>query len=295
MRNTSLRSLILLFALGITWGSGYSIAKYATTNGISPLAYAFWQSLGPAILVSVVALLIHRRWILSLSYWRYYLVCGLLGIAIPNTNMYFTAAHLPAGLLAIIVNIAPILTYIIALFVKQEKFHLLRMSGVVCGMLGILCILLPQVVMPTKHEFFWLLQTLLSPLCFSLCAVFIAKYYPPHEDSLSLAAGMLICSSILLAPLVFSHHVFYWLKPWASFPDTMVMVEIILSSLGYVLMFLLLKHAGPVYYSLVAGVVVITGIFWGGKIFHEVLSFWEALAMGLIFLGISLVSTENAA
>ncbi len=292
MSHKNFISLILLFTLGITWGSGYSIAKYATTNGVNPLAYAFWQSLGPAILMLLIGFMRRSIGKITWTHWRYFLISGLLGIAIPNTNMYFAAAHLPAGLLAVVVNTAPILTYPIALLAKQERFQGLRMAGVICGVTGIFCILLPQARLPDSSEFIWLLQTLLSPLCFSLCAVFIARYYPPQEDALTLAAGMLMCSSIFLTPFVISEHAFYVLHPFTHFPDAMVMLEILLSSLGYVLMFLLLKHAGPVFYSLVGGIVVITGIFWGGKIFHEVLSFWEVIAMGLIFLGISLVSAR---
>ena len=293
MHIKNVSALLLLFLLGITWGSGYVIAKYATTNGISPMAYAFWQSLGPAIIVTVLSCLIHRRWPLHRRYTTYYVMCGLLGIAIPNTNMYFTAAHLPASLLAVLINVAPILTYPIALLARQEKFCVSRMLGVVCGVGGIMCVLLPKMGMPESNQIVWILQALFSPVCFSCCAVYIAKYAPHDVDSLSLASGMLIVSSILLLPLVYSQHALIMLHPFQQFPDLMVVVEILLSSLGYVVMFLLLRRSGAVFYSLVAGVVVLTGIFWGGIIFHERLSFWEIIAMGLIFLGINLVSRQS--
>jgi len=48
--------LSLLILLGVLWGSGYSLARYATTHGVAPLGYAFWQSLGPALLLSLYIL-----------------------------------------------------------------------------------------------------------------------------------------------------------------------------------------------------------------------------------------------
>lgn len=283
-------ALGLLLSLGMTWGSGYAIAKYATQNGITPLGYAFWQSLGPAIVMVLITLGTRDRFGWSWQHWRYYLTCGLLGIAIPNTNMYSVAPLLPVGLLAVLVNTAPILTYVLALVCRIEAFYQWRLVGVVCGISGIFCVLWPQMALSNAAMSWHIVQAMLSPLCFALCAVFIKRYYPANSSAMSLAAGMLVCSAVILAPLVFAKHAFYPLFPLKSLADVLLLVEIGLSSLGYVIMFKLLKQAGPVYYSLVSAVVVLTSLFWGGKIFKEHLQLNELLAIALIFLGVGLVT-----
>src|SRR5579863_9025259 len=96
--------LALLLLLGMIWGTGYSIARFAMTHGVNPLGYSFWQSVGPALLIGLLAYRRKHDITLSTAHYRYYFICGLTGIAIPNTNMYFAAPHLPAGLLAVIVN-----------------------------------------------------------------------------------------------------------------------------------------------------------------------------------------------
>lgn len=48
----TLKAVALLIILGIIWGSGYSLAKFAMTNGVSPLGYSLWQSLGPAVILA---------------------------------------------------------------------------------------------------------------------------------------------------------------------------------------------------------------------------------------------------
>lgn len=286
----AVKALVLLVVLGTTWGSGFAIAKYAMQNGITPLGYTFWQSLGPCVLVSLVVLFSRDRWHFSWQHWRYYLACGLFGIAIPNTNMYFVAPHLPVGLLAVLVNTAPILTYGLALMFRLEVFSRWRFLGVLCGLSGIFCVLWPQMRLPTLAMAAYIAQALLSPLCFAFCAVFIKRYYPAKSSALSLAAGMLLCSVLLLLPLVSWQQAFYSLWPLNTLANQLLLVEIVLSSLGYVIMFTLLKHAGPVYYSLVSAVVVLTSLFWGGRVFAERLQLHEMVAIALIFGGIALIT-----
>jgi drug/metabolite transporter (DMT)-like permease len=284
--------LTLLILLGVVWGSGYVIAKFAMTHGVPPLGYSFWQSLGPAILLSIIALLYTRTIPVSRSHLIYYAICGLVGITLPNTNMYFAAPHLPSGILALIVNTVPMFTYALALLVGQEKFCKWRMLGVFCTLGGILFIILPKASLPTPAMIPWILMTLITPFLFAVCVIYVNARRPTGTSSLSLAAGMLLASTLMLSPSVlFSHH-FYPLWPPFSLADWAIILEIILSSVGYVLLFILLRLAGPVYYSLVGGVVVLTGLFWGWFIFNEQLNIWLMMAIALLFIGIGLVSLK---
>ena len=95
--------ILLLVVLGIIWGSGPVINKYAISQGVTPVGYSFWQFIGPAILLSIIA---YCMGVMKLSrkHIPYYIVCGALGIAIPNTILHICAIHLPAGILPIIVS-----------------------------------------------------------------------------------------------------------------------------------------------------------------------------------------------
>lgn len=282
-------AIFLLVLLGIIWGSGYSIAHYAMTHGVPPLGYSFWQSLGPAIVLLILCLIKEGRLAIAPRYIRYYLIAGLLGIVLPNTNMYFAAAHLPAGILAVIVNTVPIMMYPLALAARQEKFQWGRLLGVLVGVIGIFMIVGGKWSTPNVHTMKWALITLLSPLFFATCALYSVHDRPEKSSSLALATGMLICSAVVLTPLVIDTHEFYPLNS-LSLPNLAVMLEIVLSSIGYVILFQLLKIAGAVYYSLVGGVVAITGLFWGWLLFSETLHPWTLIAAFLIISAIIIVS-----
>jgi drug/metabolite transporter (DMT)-like permease len=221
------------------------------------------------------------------------MVCGLIGIALPNTNMYYAAARLPAGLLALLVNTVPIIIYPIALMAKQEKFDPKRLLGLFCAIAGIFCLILPKASFPDAHAALWVLMALLTPLCFALFAVFINPHRPTDSNSLSIAAGMMLVASVLVAPLVFRTHQFYPLHWPFSIPSWIILLEMVLSSLGYVLFLWLLKVAGPVYYSLVDGVVAVTGLLWGIALFNERFNGWHAVAVVLIFSGIAFMTLRQ--
>ncbi|MFT3742348.1 MAG: DMT family transporter [Gammaproteobacteria bacterium] len=299
----TLLPLSILFSLGITWGSGYAIARFATTHGVHPIGYTFWQSLGPAVLLSLFCLF--KRRISGLAArapklvptqkiehlhtpYKFYALCGLLGIAVPNTIMYYAAAHLPASLLALVINTVPMMIYPLALLAKQESFNFRRFLALVITIVGLACLVVPNAHF-SGQQAKWILIALLTPLCFALFANFVNPRRPANSQPLNLAAGMMIFSTLWLLPVVFSTHSFYSLWP-LTLPGWVIILEMILSSLGYVLLFKLLTLAGPVYYSLVDGVVAITGLLWGVLLFQERFNVWQSIAVCCILGGIGLMS-----
>lgn len=289
-----LLGFIILILLGFIWGTGYSLARFAMTNEVPALGYSFWQSLGPAFIITLILLAKGGpKDKLSVSTARFYLICGLTGIAIPNTSMYFAAPHLPASILAMIVNTVPIIAYPLALFTRLETFNWQRMLGIGLACCGLMLIILPQSSLPSPDMVPWVLSTLITPFSFAFCSIYIARYKPQGSDTLTLTTGMLIASSMLLIPLVaLTHNFYYFHFPFAP-ADWVIVLEIILSSMGYLLFFQLIKVAGPVYYSLVDTIVVLTGLFWGYLIFGEQLNQWTAMAVCLIVIALLLVTRQQ--
>jgi drug/metabolite transporter (DMT)-like permease len=287
----SIVALLLLIILGFIWGSGYTLARYCTTHGVSPLGYALWQSLGPALVLVILIAIFRISWPLSWQHLRFYFICGLVGIALPNTNIYFASPHLPAGMLAVIVNTVPILTYVLAFIFRQERFYYSRFLGVILGMLGLFLI-----VQMNFHEVKatpWIFLALLTPLCFAFTATYIARQERPEVHAFVAAASMMLFSSLLLLPAVLVKNDFYGLHWPLILPDQAIVLEIILSSIGYLMMFQILKMAGAVYYSFVSCIVALTGLFWGWLVFGETLSIRSAFAVGLILLALLLITMNQ--
>jgi len=287
----TIKAVLLLILLGFIWGSGYSLAKYAMTNGVPPLGYAFWQSLGPALLLTFFCLVTKKTAMLKMTYWPYFLTCGLVGIATPNTNMYFIASHIPAGLLAVLVNTVPLLVYPLALLSGQEKLDRWRFLALLVGVTGILLIVGISIAGLYSG---WTLLAMLTPVGFALCSLYIGARQPHEINSIEAASGMLLAASLVLVPLVISQHAFYSLSGPFTLVKQIIILEIILSSLGYLLFFILIRIAGPVFYSLTGGIVALTGLFWGYVVFNETPTSIQSMAVALVIFALFLLSWRQS-
>lgn len=287
----NLLALLILLTLGFIWGSGYTLAKYATTHGVPPLGYAFWQALGPAVLLSVACAINKTNPLLRRSNWFYFFICGLIGIAIPNTNMYFIAEHIPAGLLAVLVNTVPLMVYPLALIMGQESLDGWRGFALLLGMGGVFLIITPSTEQLLSG---WTLLALLSPLSFALTSLYIAAKQPPSLNTVQAASGMLVAACLLLTPLVIHQHSFYPLTAPFTLAKQVVLLEIVLSSIGYLLFFQLIRLAGPVFYSLTGGIVALTGLFWGFVIFGEKPKALQNVAIFFIISALFLLSWRQS-
>lgn len=216
----------------------------------------------------------------------FFVVLGLMGIALPNSIIYFSTSHLPSSVVAVVVNTVPIFTFILALFARTERFGWQRCLAVMLCVLGLLTLVGLPSVLPQS---IWLMIVLLAPLCFASAAVVTDRFRPAGLRSQQLAVGMLWVAWLGVLPMALLTRQFYWPQhPW-HLRDAVIGTEILLSSLGYVVFFRLLKVAGAVYYSLVGGVVAIMGVLWGWLWLHEKFTVTSLLGIALIIASVLLV------
>lgn len=292
VKSTRLLPLLMLLMLGMLWGTGYTIARYVITHGVPAVSYSFWEALGPAVLLSALLLRPGQPPLsrISSTHLRYYLTAGLTGIAIPNTCMYFAAGHLPAGLLAVTVNTVPVFAWPLALMSGLESFSFTRLAGLTLAVTGLFFILIPRAVLPASGNWIWFLPALITPFSFAFCAVHITKRRPLGTGPVTVAAGMLLAAALMLVPLVLMTGGLY-LPEWPlKMPDIFIILEMVLSALGYILFFELLRIAGPVYYSLVDTTVALTGLVSGYYFFGEKITPAAACGIVLILAGVLAVT-----
>lgn len=279
----------LLIILGVDWASGYAIAGYCMTHGVNPYGYAFWQSFGPFVLLLLIQIVRRDLWI-EKSGAVYALLCGIFGIVIPNLLIYFAAQHIPSGLLTVLANISPIFTYPLALLFRDEKFSLLRMGLIALGLCGVALIILPA-----QHDLLvelgngWLYVALLIPLSYAFSAVYLSRFHPGTGSVLNYALWMLMVSTLCVSILAVINRGYYEL----SFADTnslLIVVEIVLSTIGYVLLFFIMRLVGAVYYSLVNAVAAITGVVYGYFLFGQHFSLMTIVAIVIILIAILILT-----
>ncbi len=286
---------LLLLLLGSMWGASFSVSKFSIQGGVPVLGYAAWQAAGSALVLMLILRLRGAEMPRGLRVWRYSIISGLVGISIPNLIFFSVISHMPAGLMAVIVTTAPIITYALALTIRIEGLSWLRGSGIALGFVGALVIVLPSDSLPEDVDLLWVLLGFLTPAFYALSTLYAGQRRPPGASSGALACGMLMSAGVAQTLIMVTFDPIYVpLPPW-GLPELAILVQIAISASAYVIYFHILQLTGPVYVSQVGYIVTVTGILWGMAIFGEQLSYWVFAGTALIMLGFSLVNAKRGA
>jgi drug/metabolite transporter (DMT)-like permease len=283
---------ILLLA-GASWGATYSLAKIAAESGAHPLGIALWQGIVGAAILAVTETLRRRRLPLDRGHLRFYLLCGLLGTAIPSTLYYYAAPHLPAGVLAITLGLTPLITFVGAVALRVDRYATRRLLGVALGVVAVLMIALPETSLPERAAAIWIVAALAAALSYATENLLIAKIRPPRTESLTLLLGMMLVAMLALLPLVLATKSFAPLGwPWGAVEWSIVGMAAI-NVFSYWLFIYLVTATGPIFATQMAYLVMVSGVLWGMLIFEESHSAWIWGALAVMLVGLSLVGQKS--
>ena len=290
-----LAPIALLLGLGTMWGASFSLAKIATMAGAHPLGLLLWQAAGAAVIVLSVGVARRRLRGLARRNLGYFVSCCLMTIGVPSGAVYWAAPNLPAGVLAMLVATAPMITYGVALLARMEGFRALRVAGVVLGFAAVILIVGPRGSLPSPGMAVWIALGMAAPIGYGVSNVYIAYFRPPAADSIALAAGTLIATAALVAPVVAATGTGFGVGPPWDAVDVAVLALPTITGLAHVVLFELIRTAGPVFFSLVNYFTTASGVVWGMLLFGERHSPWIWAALVLMFGALALVNARPAA
>ena len=286
-------ALVLLLLLGTIRGGATSISKFVSINQIEPFGYAFWQSFVAALVLTLMGL---RQTgtlpSIRLQDAKFYLVCGLVGTALPNSVFFEAVSHIAAGTMAVLLTFVPILIYLLVVMIRQETVDVWRLGGILLGLAGALMIAVQRVdgaLTLDGHVLF----AMLCPLGYAIMGVYVGRAPLQGVHPIHLAAGTHIVAFTFLLPVSLASGQFH--PFWQDFglPQKMMLFHGILAGISYSLFFRIVELAGAVFYGMSHYVIALTGVAWGWLIFGETHGtvFW--LAVVLILLGLSLVNQRQ--
>ena len=194
-------AIILLLFMGVTWGGSLSLSKLATTYGGHPVGLALWQTTASGLLLFGLSALFGRLPPLRAEVLRFNLVCGITGIGLPALGLFWSAKHLPAGVVAIAFASMPLLTYGLSAALRVERAEAARIVGVAIGLAAVLLLVLPEGSLPEPEKAPWVLVALAASVSMSVENVWIALKRPAGLDDLPLSCGRQLAGALVLAPL----------------------------------------------------------------------------------------------
>ncbi len=283
---------IMIVIAGVTWGSTFSLALIATSDGTHPLALISWQAVFGAILLAAVCA-VAKITVFSLRRLQHYTVLAVVGISVPSLLYYSAAPHLSAGILSITVSTVPLFTCAIMWAMRFEEPAAKRALGIVLGMCAILLLVLPEQGLSGGDATIWILLVVLSAFLYAVENVYIAEAISHEIDIRELLCGSNIVTAIILVPLTAWMGVgapASWLVTQAGWA---ICALTVLSLAAYAIFFHTIKKSGPVFASQCAYIVTLSGVLWGILIFSESHSFWVWLSVLVMMVGLSLVTPSK--
>ena len=285
--------LTYLVILGSSWGLHFSFIKIAAESGLSYPGIAAVTTAGVAVLMVLIALLRRRAPNLDRTHLQFYFVCALLGYALPFVLELYSAAHLPASVLTLVVSSTPLFTVVLAIVVRSDTVSLRRMFAIVIGTVSGALILLPAVFGMTNISGYWVMVAFSVPLTYAIYHNFVSKGWPRTSDSFQVACGEALAGLLLLVPVYLLHGVAGDLQLPIGPGHIAVAVMTGFAVIEIYLYFEILRIAGPVFASQTNFVTVVTGVLWAMIIFGERPSQWIWLSAALLGVALYFIATDT--
>jgi drug/metabolite transporter (DMT)-like permease len=280
--------LLLLVLMGLGWGLDYALLKIASEAQLPSLGVTTVLGIGGGFILICVSWARHCAIPISSQYLRYYAVCGIFSTAGPLFFQMLVARHIPVGVLAIVVTMTPVFTYVFSRLVNLERHSWRRMAGIGFGLAAALLLLAPKASLPNPEMRLWVGIGFIVPALYAFYHVFAASRRPDGLDSMQAAAGAFLAAGILVLPIaLWQDDLAFLLTPWKQGHWAMMALLVIYSILG-MMFFLMLKMVGPVLVSVTNFIGVIAGVGWGMLIFDERPTVWVLGSLGLLVLALTL-------
>ena len=249
---------------------------------------AFWNVATAAVAVTVIAGLSNRKLILNRETTQFFLICGLLGRAIPITLAYVAFDALPVGIVVILISTTPLLTLLAAVLAKIDVLNVRKLAGLLLGLSAIATILLPGGDPNSISKPMLLIVPLIIALSYALEGTFIKTLKPAALDPLGMVLGSTWAALLMLLPFVVSR------ADWFIFasPTTVELAVVggaVLHLVGYLAFVWLIGQAGPVFTSQVGYIVTVSGVVFGIAFFGETHPATVWLALIVLIAGLALV------
>ena len=277
----------LLIILSMFWGGSFFFVEVALLD-FQPFTLVFLRIGIAALILAGVVYLTGKRLPASIKTWRGYAVMGMLNNAIPFSLIVWGQTHIESGVASILNATTPIFTVLLAHFLtSDERLTTQKITGVLIGFIGVCLMMEPEL----KDGFSWRglgqAAVLGAAVAYSFAAIFGKQF--KDIPAIVNSAGMLICSSIIMFPLVILIDSPWALRPSVEALSAVLGIAVISTAIAYLLYFHLLATAGATNVLLVTFLIPISALLLGVGLLGEVIKVLEYAGMGWIFLGLVII------
>lgn len=287
---SQLANILLLILVGFMWGCAYILTK-KSLNHLTPFQLAMSRMLIAGLLYLPLAIPFIKK--VRLRDLKYFFVVGIIGAAIPAILFSLAQQHISSSLSGALGALTPLSTLLLGILFFGVKSSLLRISGLLVGLLGALIIVFGKSGPGTITSPVYAALILLATIMYAWSTNVIGKYLKhfPGMGISSIAFGMAL---VLILPFFAASGVGQQLYSgelhWAALKPVFLiaLLSTVFGLLGYVY---LIKRTGPVFASTVNYLAPVVALFFG-ILDGEKIFLIHLVGMGCLLLGIFLTKAD---
>jgi drug/metabolite transporter (DMT)-like permease len=285
-----------LCVLGVGWGATQPLGKIATQSGHQPFGLIFWQLVICSIVLGALSLPRGKGIVFRRDAIVFYVVVALLGTIIPNFTFYLSVQRLPAGIMSILISTVPMMAFPLALMLGIDRFSVLRVVGLLLGLLGVALIALPGGSLPEPAMAAFLPLALIGPLFYAMEATYVARWGTAGLNAIQAMFGASVVGAVICLPIAVGSGQYFnpFAAPWGPSEWALVASSSI-HAVVYAAYVWLAARAGSVFAAQCSYLVTATGVFWAMALLGERFSPWVWLALVVMLSGVALVQPRARA
>ena len=288
-----LRLIGVLILLGVGWGSTQALGKMAVSSGHQHFGLIFWQATIGVFVLGALNIARRGHFALNRAALRFAFIIACIGTLIPNSTFYISVAHLPSGVMSILISTIPMLSLPMALALGMDRLHPLRVLGLLCGFVGVALIAIPQTSLPTPEMAAWLPLAMVGPVFYAMEGNYVAKWGMGGLDAVQAMFWASLLAALLALPLALGMD--QWIDPRPPYgtPELALMASSTIHALMYAAYVWLAAKAGAVFATQTSYVVTLSGVLWAILLLDEHFSAWVWAAMAVMLVGLFLVQPHE--
>jgi drug/metabolite transporter (DMT)-like permease len=280
----------MLLLLALVWGGSFFFVGVAIKQ-LPPLTIVALRVALASLILWLCAPAMGVRLPSGRTVISAFLVMGLVNNAIPFSLIAFGQTQLASGLASILNATTPLFTVIAGHFLTEdERLTPLRVTGALCGLVGVAGMIGPQLVGGLGGGVLAELAILGAAVSYAFASVFGRRFRRLGINPIATATGQVTASSLMLIPIALLVD-----RPWTlPMPGVETLAAIfglaaLSTAFAYILYFRILAGAGATNVVLVTLLAPVSSIALGALVLHEHLEARHFIGLALIGLGLACI------
>jgi drug/metabolite transporter (DMT)-like permease len=226
---------------------------------------------------------------------RFALVSGFISYVVPNFLTFAAIPHLGSGLVAVMFALSPVVTALLSIVLKVRPPSMLGLAGIGVGLVGAIAIIVARNSGLGEGQSTWLLFAALVPVSLGLGNVYRTLAWPRGAGPIRLAALTNLAAAGPLLALA-------WALNGLDLPALLAVpglvgLQLLASSLMFLMFFRLQQEGGPTYLSQIGYVAAAVGAGIGVGLLGESYpaGVWAGVAVVAVGIGLSTLAQWHTA